>query len=125
MPRGDAAKTAPASLNNTGHLVALVMARPEIKSVSDLTGKAIAIDDTQSSSSGDVGTAIAAAGASEVQLSKGQMRALNRLISGEVPAAVLTLVYPEAAEVVSRNRRLQDFPHTARASFIAGAAGAS
>jgi TRAP-type uncharacterized transport system substrate-binding protein len=98
VSRGDAAKTTPASLNNTGHLVALVMARPEIKSVSDLTGKDIAIDDGQSSSSGDVRTAIAAAGASEVQLSKGQTRALNRVISGEVPAAVLTLVYPEAAE---------------------------
>ena len=39
--QGDAEKTAPASPNNTDHLVALLIARPEIKSVSDLTGKSL------------------------------------------------------------------------------------
>jgi hypothetical protein len=96
--RGDAEKTAPASPTDADHLVALLMARPEIKSVSDLTGKNIAIDDRQSASNGNVQRAIAAAGATEVQLSGDQTKALNRLISGEVPAAVLTLAYPEAAE---------------------------
>ena len=96
--RGDAEKTAPASPNDADHLVALVMARPEIKSVSDLTGKNIAIDDKQSASTGNVQRAIAAAGATEVQLSGDQTTALNRLISGEVSAAVLTLAYPETAE---------------------------
>jgi ABC-type phosphate/phosphonate transport system substrate-binding protein len=96
--RGDAEKTAPASPNDADHLVALLMARPEIKSVSDLTGKKIATDDEQSASNGNVQRAIAAAGATEVQLSGDQTKALNRLISGEVPAAVLTLAYPEAAE---------------------------
>jgi TRAP-type uncharacterized transport system substrate-binding protein len=95
---GDAEKTAPASPNNTDHLVALLMARPEIKSVSDLTNKNIAIDAGQSGSNTNVRAAIAAAGATEVQLSEGQTKAINRLISGEVPAAVLTLVYPEAGE---------------------------
>jgi len=98
MPRGDAAKTAPVPANNADHLVALVVARPEIKSISDLAGKDIAIDDKHSSSSADVRTAIAAAGAAEIQLRKGQTKALNRVIRGEVPAAGLTLVYPEAAE---------------------------
>jgi TRAP-type uncharacterized transport system substrate-binding protein len=93
-----AEKTAPASANNTDLLVALLMARPDIKSVSDLASKNIAIDDRQSASSDSVRTAIAAAGASEVQLSEGKTRAINRLIGGEVPAAVLTLVSPEAAE---------------------------
>ena len=92
-----AEKTAAAPPNDTD-LVALLMARPEIKSVSDLASKNIAIDDRQSASSDSVRTAIAAAGAGEVQLSEGQTKAISRLISGEVPAAVLTLVSPEAAE---------------------------
>jgi hypothetical protein len=96
--RGDAEKTAPASPNNTDHLVAILMARPEIKSVSDLTSKIIAIDDRQSASNGSIRTAIVAAGAAEVQLSDSQTKAVDRVISGEVPAAVLTLVSPEAAE---------------------------
>ena len=93
-----AEKTAAAPPNDTDPLVALLMARPEIKSVSDLASKNIAIDDRQSASSDSVRTAIAAAGAGEVQLSEGQTKAISRLISGEVPAAVLTLVSPEAAE---------------------------
>ena len=93
-----AEKTAASPPNDTDVLVALLMARPEIKSVSDLASKNIAIDDRQSASSDSVRTAIAAAGAGEVQLSEGQTKAISRLISGEVPAAVLTLVSPEAAE---------------------------
>ena len=91
----DAEKAASASPSNTDLMVVLLIARPEINSISDLTGKDIAIDDRHSASSDKVRTAIAAAGATEVQLSEGQTRAINRLISGEVPAAVLTLVYPE------------------------------
>jgi hypothetical protein len=94
----DAEKTAPVSPNDTDHLVAVLMARPEIKSVSDLAGKSIAIDIRQSASNGSVRTAIAAAGAAEVQLSEGQTTAINRVANGEVPAAVLALVSPEAAE---------------------------
>jgi hypothetical protein len=45
-----------------------------------------------------VRSAIAAAGASEIQLSEGHAKPIDRLISGEVPAAVLTLASPEAAE---------------------------
>jgi len=51
-----------------------------------------------SASNGNVRTAIVAAGAAEVQLSEGQSKALERVIGGDVPAAVLTLVSPEAAE---------------------------
>jgi hypothetical protein len=39
-----------------------------------------------------------AAGAAEVQFSEGLAGAIDRLISGEVPAAVLTLASREAAE---------------------------
>jgi hypothetical protein len=95
--RGDAEKTAPAPPSNTDHLVALLIVRPEIKSVSDLTSKIIAIDDRHSASVGNVRTAIVAAGATEVQLSDDRTKAINRLIRGEVPAAVLALVSPEVA----------------------------
>jgi ABC-type phosphate/phosphonate transport system substrate-binding protein len=78
--------------------VAIVIARPEIKSVSDLAGKGIAINNGQSVSSDSVRTAIVKAGAAEVQLTENQAKALGRMISGEVPAAVLTLASPEAAE---------------------------
>jgi TRAP-type uncharacterized transport system substrate-binding protein len=74
------------------------MAAPEIKSVSDLANKKIAVDDKQSAYSASVRTAIAAAGAAEVQLSEGQTKAAERLVNGEVPAAVLALVSPEAAD---------------------------
>ena len=62
--------------------------------------ESIAIDDRQSPSSASVRTAIAAAGAAGVQLSEGQTTAINRVASGEVPAAVLTLESPEAAETL-------------------------
>jgi hypothetical protein len=97
QPSG-AEKTASASPDNAELLVAVLMAGPEIKSVSELTGKDIAIEDKQSASNGSVRTAIAAAGAAEVQLSESNTKPVDRLIGGEVPAAVLTLVSPEAAE---------------------------
>jgi len=95
---GDAEKTGSTPPNDTDLLVAVLMARPEITSVSDLTNKDIAIDGGEAVSNGSVRTAIAAAGATEVQLSEAQTRAIDRLISGDVPAAVLALVSPEAAE---------------------------
>ncbi|TMJ50927.1 MAG: hypothetical protein E6G85_16680 [Alphaproteobacteria bacterium] len=84
--------------DNTDLLVAVLMARPDIKSVSDLAGKTIAVDDRYSASNGIVRTAIVAAGAPEVQLSEGHTTAINRLANGEVPAAVLALVSADAAE---------------------------
>ena len=94
----DTGQTASAPTSNADHLVAVLMARPEIKSVSDLTGKEVAIGDQQSASSASIRAAIAAAGAVEVQLNEGHAKTIDRLIAGEVPAAILTLVSPEAAE---------------------------
>jgi hypothetical protein len=79
-------------------LVAVLMARPDIQSISDLTGKILAIDEKYSGSSGSVRTAVVAAGAPEVQLSAGPTTALNRLVGGEVPGAVVALVSNNAAE---------------------------
>jgi hypothetical protein len=82
---------------NDMDLLAILLARPDTKSVADLSGKTIAIDDRYSASNGGVRTAIVAAGAPEVQLSEGQTTAFNRLVNGEVPAAVLALVSADAA----------------------------
>ena len=91
-------------------LVAILVTGPDIKSVSDLAGKTIAIDDRYSESSiGRVRTAVAAAGALDVQLSKGQTTAIGRLVSKEVPAAVVGLVSVAAADSFPELARLRTF----------------
>jgi len=82
-------KTASASPDDADNLVALVLVRPEINSLSDLDNKTIAITEKQSDSSGRVSAALMAAGAAEVQFSEVKASAIDRLISGEVPAAVV------------------------------------
>jgi len=82
-------KTASASPDDQDNLVALVLARPEITSLSDLNNKDIAITEKQSASSGRVSAALMAAGAAEVQFSEVKGSAIDRLMAGEVPAAVV------------------------------------
>jgi hypothetical protein len=94
----DTGKTASASPDESDNLVALVLARPEINSLSDLNNKNIAIEEKQSAASGSVSAALMAAGAAEVQFSEVKSGAIEQLIKGEVPAAVLTLASREAAE---------------------------
>jgi hypothetical protein len=84
--------------NKKERLVAIVVARPEIRSVSDLEGKDVAMDEEYSESRNDILVAFVVAGALPDQFSAGQTTAINRLLSGEVPAAVLALVSPDAAE---------------------------
>jgi hypothetical protein len=91
-------------------LVAVVVAGSDVKSVSDLAGKTIAIDDRYSEQSiSRVRTAMAAAGALEVQVSKGQNTAINRLVSKEVPAAVVGLVSASAANSFPELARFKTF----------------
>jgi hypothetical protein len=100
-------------------LVAVLVTGPDVKSVSDLVGKTIAIDDRYSESSiSRVRTAMAAAGAADVQLSKGQTTAISRLVSKEVPAAVVGLVSVSAADNFPELARLRTFrvPLAARRS---------
>jgi hypothetical protein len=78
--------------------VALVISRPDIKAVADLAGKNVAIDGKRSGSANDVRVALVAAGATEVHVSSADTKAIERLMNDEVPAAVLTLVSPDAAE---------------------------
>jgi len=93
------AATAVAERVTAAAAVAILMARPEIKSASDLAGRSIAIDDRQSAFAGNVRSAMAAAGAAEVQLTTSQTKkAIDRIIGGEVQASILTLASPEAAE---------------------------
>jgi ABC-type amino acid transport substrate-binding protein len=96
--KSDLAAFQSSSAGNPDLLVAILMARPDTRSIADLGGKTIAIDDRYSVSGGTVRTAIVAAGAAQVQLSEGQGTAMNRLSDGEVPAAVVALVTPEAAD---------------------------
>jgi len=101
MERGEASDTdttASGSPVNPDNLVALVLARPEINALSDLNNRNIAIEEKQSAASGSVSAALMAAGAAEVRFSDAKAGAINQLISGEVPAAVLTLASREAAE---------------------------
>jgi BA14K-like protein len=79
-------------------LVAILMARPEINSISDLASKSVAIDDKYSASNGNVRVAIVAAGAPDVQLRENQTPAIDRLVSGDASAAVLALVSARAAD---------------------------
>ena len=99
VPPADAETTALAQPNNADQLVAILLVRLEIKSVSDLANKVVAIDVSPSDSVAGVRSAIVAAGANEVQMSEDQTLALVRLIDGEVPAAVVAVVSPTAADV--------------------------
>jgi hypothetical protein len=84
--------------NKKDSLVAIVMARPEIRSVSDLEGKDVAIDEEYSESRNDILVAFVIAGALPDQFTAGPTTAINRLLNREVPAAVLALVSPDSAE---------------------------
>jgi hypothetical protein len=79
-------------------LVAIVMARPEIKSVADLAGKSVAMDERYSAFGLDVWVTFVAAGTHSVEVSLGRTAAIDRLSNGEVTAAVLALVSPDAAD---------------------------
>ena len=78
--------------------MAMLISRPDINSLSELTGKTIAINERYSASNRSVRIAVAAAGAIEVQQSQGQTLAINRLVNREVLAAVLAFAAAGAAE---------------------------
>jgi len=96
MTLRDAEKKAAAS-PNTGELsVAIVVAGPEVKSVADLAGKIIAIDDRHLNLHTGIQAAFVVAGATDSLLTTSETKAAaDRLLSGKASAAILTLVYPE------------------------------
>jgi ABC-type phosphate/phosphonate transport system substrate-binding protein len=95
--RDDVAPTKGGAPNKTDLLVAVVIARPEIKSVTDLAGKSVALDEKYSASGIDVRIGFTLAGAASVEVSAGHTAAIDRLSNGEVTAAVLALVSADAA----------------------------
>jgi citrate lyase gamma subunit len=78
--------------------VALLLCRPDVKSAAELKGLNVAINVTQSAAEQDIHLALAAVGATEVELSVSDASPLDRLVSGDVQAAVVRLVSPDAAE---------------------------
>lgn len=91
--RNDAAATAPSN-----RLVAVLMVRPGVRAVTELRGRVVAIDERYVAAHDKVSAGMTAAGAPDVQLMQGQATAINRLTSGEVAAAIVALVVPEAAD---------------------------
>ncbi|WP_052435699.1 hypothetical protein [Bradyrhizobium japonicum] len=79
-------------------LVALLLSRPDVKSASALNGLNVAIDMAQSAVEEDILIALATVGATDVHLSVSDVSPLDRLINGDVRAAVVKLVSPDAAE---------------------------
>ena len=95
MTLRDAEKKASASPNTGEMSVAIVVAGPEVKSVADLAGKIIAIDDRHLNLHTRIQAAFVVAGATDSLLTTSETKAADRLLSGKASAAVLTLVYPE------------------------------
>ena len=96
--KGDTKEAATASSPRLPDLVVLILARADIKSIADLANKDIAIEGKQAPFREQIRTGIAAAGAPMVELRDGKTSAIDRLVSGEQPAAILTLASPEAAD---------------------------
>jgi hypothetical protein len=78
--------------------VALLICRPDLKSASALKGVNVAIDADQSAAEQDIRSALAAVGATETQLLVSDVSPLDRLMNGEVQAAVVKLVSADAAD---------------------------
>jgi hypothetical protein len=98
VERDDVEPVDGSSPGTTTPMVAIVMARPEIGSVTDLAYQDVAIDRSYSASSVDVRIAFVLAGARSVELSADDTKAIDRLVNGKVPAAVLTVVSADSAE---------------------------
>jgi hypothetical protein len=99
--RTDPTKADDANLSpprDVGTLVAILISQPDVKSASALKGLNVAIDAAQSGDEQVIRLALAAAGATETQLSFTDTSPLDRMISGDVQAAVVKLVSRDAAE---------------------------
>lgn len=91
-------------------LVAVLVTSPDVTLVSDLAGKSVAIDDRYSEPSiNRVRIAMAAAGARDARLGRGQTPALDRLAAKEVPAAIVGLFSADAANSFPEIARFRTF----------------
>jgi hypothetical protein len=82
-------------------LVAILLVREDIKSVPELADKTIAIDASQADKMDSIKNAIAKAGAKDVRVTDGEKLALGRVMDGEVPAGIVSVVSPEEAAMWS------------------------
>lgn len=89
--------TAALATTKADQAIAILLVREEINSVADLSNRKVAIDASQTSEVPDIKTAIAKAGAINVEVSEDTKFALGRVMDGEVPAGIITLATPEEA----------------------------
>lgn len=92
---GDSTQSLP---THPDSMVALLISRPDVKSLASLSGKTVAIGEAQSAKKDDIRTALVAAGATEVEVSTSDSEALDRVVNDQVPAAVVGLVSVDAAD---------------------------
>jgi hypothetical protein len=78
-------------------LVAILIARQDVKTMAELESSNIAIDVGELGYEEDLRSALSAKGATKTQLSVSNANPLDRLIDGDVRAAVIRLVSPSAA----------------------------
>jgi hypothetical protein len=91
-------KTVDDATGKTAPMIALVLARKELKSMSDLAGKVVAVDERHGASDRGVRPALIAAGASDIQIREAGDEAVAQLVEGQVPAVVLALASQDAAD---------------------------
>jgi hypothetical protein len=94
---------------NVDNLVAVLIARPNVGSAKALKDQHVAIDKTESGHEAAIRVALTAAGAEGAELSATDASPLDRVISGDVQAAVVKLVSPEAAEAFPDVKGLKVF----------------
>jgi hypothetical protein len=82
---------------NAEQAVAILLVREEIKSLTELSNKTVAIDGLQAAEIPNIKTAIMKSGAKDVRISEDEKLALDRVMNGEVPAGVISVVSPEEA----------------------------
>jgi hypothetical protein len=80
---------------NAEQAVAILLVREEIKSLTELSNKTVAIDGLQAAEIPNIKTAIMKSGAKDVRISEDEKLALDRVMNGEVPAGVISVVSPE------------------------------
>ena len=117
---GNIEKPGSASANGKDLLVAVLMAHPDLKSVSELTDKTIAIDDLYSASNGTIRTALFAAGAFFVQLSEGSRDGDQSAAQWRGAGRNSGPGIGRSGEGVSRNPGLPDISHPPFASCPEG-----
>jgi len=98
-PRLDREAT-PLSTTDVAPAVLIVLAGPDVSAASDLSDKSVVIAGVSSISRAEINDALAAAGASGVELREGRIGDVGQVIGGQASAAIVAFVTPtKAAEL--------------------------